>query len=452
MIKIFAFTLLTVLCLPNISNAQETKKFLDIKEVTSPAGIKAWLVEDHSIPVISLEYAFRDTGAKNDPQDKQGLSQLASNTMDEGSGSLTSEEFQKRLQDQSISLTFDSNRDTFGGNLKTLTTNKESAFQLLNLALTQPRFDEEPVERMKAANLSRIKSSMTNPEWIAARLQNDRIFEGHAYSRNSGGTLSSLASITPADLKSFHKTLGKNNLVIAVAGDISAAELSTKLDEIFGGLPEVPSKPSDKTTLKNAGKTYIFKKDIPQTIIEIAQTGVSREDPDYHAAQLMNYILGGSGFGSRLTEEIREKRGLTYGIYSYFQEYEATKAFHISTSTENKNVSDMIALIKTEWQKMKQAPVTDKELQDAKSYLIGSMPLSLTSTNAIASLLLSLQLDKLPVNYLDTREKTLRGITPEDIQKTAQRLLDEESFTTILVGQPDGIKNADIIETIPNVE
>jgi zinc protease len=437
---------------PIKADAQEAKKFLNIQEVKSPGGIKAWLVEDHTVPVIALEFSFRDSGAKTDPEGKQGRAQLASNTMDEGAGELTSEQFQKELQDLSLSLTFNADRDNFGGSLKTLSANKKRAFELLSLAVNEPRFDEEPVNRMRAANQSRIKGSMSNPKWIAARLQNDRLFEGHPYAKNSGGTLSSLAALTPSDLKEFHKTLGKNRLVVSVAGDITATELAPLLDQIFGALPDVPAPPDDKTTLKNAGKTYIFDQDIPQTIIEIAQNGIGREDPDYHTAQIMNFILGGSGFGSRLTDEIREKRGLTYGIFSFFREYEATKVFHVSTSTENKNIQDMITLIKAEWKKMKETPVSEKELQDAKSYLIGSLPLSLTSTNAIAELMLSLQLDNLPTDYLDTREATLRTITTADIQRTAQKLLDENSLTIVLVGKPEGIENAEIITQLPNVE
>lgn len=431
--------------------AAAAESFINIQKVTSPSGITAWLVEDHSVPVIAMQFSFRDAGAKNDPVNKQGLARLASNTMDEGAGQLTSQEFQKRLDDLSITLRFNTSRDHFGGNLKTLSRNKDEAFSLLEMALTTPRFDEEPVARMRAANQSRIKSSIANPKWIAARLQNDKIFEGHAYALNTGGTLSSLESITPDDLRGFHKTLGKNQLVIAVSGDISSDDLKLLLDKTFGQLPNTPEQEHTQYNLKNAGTTYLYEMDIPQTIIEISQNGVRRTDEDYYAAKVMNFILGESGFGSRLMEEIREKRGLTYGIYSYFQEYEDTDTLQISTSTVNESVSELLSLVREEWTKMIATPVEDQELDEAKSYLIGSLPLSLTSTDAIASIILSLQLEHLPKDYLDSYKDKISAITKEEIQSAAKRILDKDSFTTILVGKPQNIQ-AEKITTLPNVE
>lgn len=431
---------------------EEQRSYLDIQTVTSQSGISAWLVEDHSIPVISISYAFEGAGAKNDPADKQGLARLASNTMDEGSSHLDSLTFQKMLRDYSISLSFSASRDHFTGKLKTLTRNKDIAFDLLKNALLSPRFDDDAVQRMRASNQSRIKASSTDPNWIAARIQNDVIFEGHPYALNSGGTISSLESITKQDLQNFHKTLGKNNLVIGVTGDITAEELAIMLDDVFGEMPVVEDENSDDLSLQNQGKTYLYEKEIPQTVIEIAQKGVRQSDEDYYAAKVMNFILGESGFGSRLMEEIREKRGLTYGIYSYYREYEDTTVFHISTSTANENVSEMLELINAEIDKIKTAPVETTELKEAKSYLIGSLPLSLTSTDSVSSILLSMQMDDLPRDYLDTRAQSIEAVSEEDIQAAAERIFDEESFTTILVGMPEGMDNLEKVTKLPNVE
>ena len=444
---------LLALCLLVLSSPAFAKdKVLDIQSVTSKGGITAWLVEDHSVPVIAMNFAFKDAGSKNTPADKQGLAQLASNTMDEGAGDLDSQSFQKRLRDLSITLRFNASRDNFGGNVKTLSRNKDAAFSLLALALTKPRFDDDAVSRMRASNQSRIKSSLSNPKWIAARVQNDKIFEGHPYALNSGGTLSSLEKITPDDLRGFHKTLGKNQLVIAVAGDITPDALSTALDKIFGTLPEIETKKSDLFDLKNIGKTYLYEMDIPQTIIKISQNGVRQRDDDYYAAKVMNFILGESGFGSRLMEEIREKRGLTYGIYSYFREYEDTDVLHVSTSTVNESVAEMIGLIHAQWDRMKKQAVSEDELNDAQSYLIGSLPLSFTSTGSIASVALSLQLDNLPIDHLDQYKDKVSGVTAQDIQKAAQRILKTEDFTTVLVGTPQNMDNVERVTQLPNVE
>lgn len=429
-------------------------KVLDIKDVTSDGGVRAWLVEDHSIPVISLQFAFKDAGAIQDPQGKQGLARVLSNTLDEGAGDLPSEAFQKELRDLSIDLSFASSRDSFSGTLKTLSQNKDRAFALMHLALSSPRFDADAVERMIAANQSRIRGSVSDPDWIAARILNDVAYQGHPYALNSGGTLSSLAGITPDDLRGFAKThLTKDRLRVAVAGDITEAELKTVLDTLFGGLPAAaPKQTPAALALQNKGKTYLYDLDIPQTVIEIVQGGLSPHDPQYHHAVIMDFILGSSGFGSRMMEEIREKRGLTYGIYSSLLHMDHFDGYTVSTSTQNKNVGEMLKLIGEEFGKMRSYPVTQEELDNAKAYLIGSFPLSLISTDRISGLLLSLQMDDLGLDYLDKREAAIQSATTEDIFKIAQKMLAPENFVTVLVGHPEGMDAAQKVETLPNVE
>lgn len=425
---------------------------LDIKKVESQSGLEAWLVEDHSIPVIALQFAFRDAGTKNDPIEKQGLARMASNTMDEGAGDLDSQAFQKALQNLSITLRFSANRDHFTGQVKTLTRNKDEAFHLLKLALTAPRFDEEPVGRMRVSNQSRIKSALMDPDWMAARILNDRAFEGHAYALNSGGTLTTLDNITPDDLKAFHKRLGRGALVVSAAGDITAEELAGLLDDIFGDMPEGEKPETESFKVSHKGQTYLYKQDIPQSVIEMVQPGIGRKDPDYQTSQVMNYILGASGFGSRLMEEVREKRGLTYGIYTYFQNYEGGDTMHVTTSTANENVGEVLSIIRQTWEGMRQAPVSDAELADAKSYLLGSLPLSLTSTDSIAGLLLSLQLDNLPIDYLDQRAEEIAKVSQDDVLALAKKILQPDDFMTVLVGQPTDVSDAEIVVELPNAE
>ncbi len=446
--------LVILLSFPASAYAQEDDRFLDIQEVTSPGGITAWFVEDESVPVIAMEFAFKGAGAALDPPDKQGLVRMLSNTMDEGAGELNSQAFQGALRENSISLHFNSSRDAFYGSIKTLKENKDKAFDLMKLALTQPRFDPQPVERMRQANLARIRASLADPEWLAARLLNDIAFAGHPYAQNSGGTLSSLLNITPEDLHAFAATqLTKDRLLVAVTGDISAEELAPVLDQVFGELPETsPPVDESRAEIKGQGEVVLYPHNIPQTIIRVVQPGIARKHPDYHAAQVMNFILGSSGFGSRLMEEVREKRGLSYGIYTSLYNLDHANALMLSTSTENANAAKVLDIIEEEWRKMQENPVSEEELETAKSYLIGSMPLMLSSTDAIANLMLSLRLDNLPIDYLDQREEKLLTITREDVQQIAKKLLVTDGLTVVMIGQPQGLEPTRTVESLPNVE
>ena len=427
---------------------------LNIQTVTSPKGIKAWLVEDKTIPVISLRFMFKGAGAVNDPMDKQGLSQVLSNTLDEGAGEYDSQAFQAQLNDKSIGLSFSSSRDDFGGHLKTLTKYQDTAFNLLSLAITKPRFDKDPVARMIESNLVRIRSNITDPEWMNARLANDVLYQGHPYAMNSGGTLSSLPKITPEDLrKKYSSQLARDNLIVAVAGNISATELGVMLDKIFGHLPETAKLAKvDNHIHQDASSITVYKQDIPQTVISMAIQGIRHTDKDYHAAEIMDFVFGSSGFGSRLTEEVREKRGLTYGIYSNLSEMRYATSLSIGTSTKNANVQEVINIIKTVMTEMAARPVSDKELKDAKAYLIGSIPLNLTSSDRISGMMISLMAEDLPINYLDERAKKIKSINADDVLEVSKRLLTPDKLKIILVGSPEISDNYKTVTSLPNVE
>ena len=427
---------------------------LNIQEVTSPKGIKAWLVEDHTIPVISMEYAFKGAGAVNDPKDKQGLARLLSNTMDEGAGDLTSTQFQGRLVDKSINLTFNASRDDFGGGLSTLSKNRDEAFDLLALALHKPRFDKDAVARMIEANLSRIRNDMTDPEWMVARLSNASLYGDHPYSMNSGGTLSSLPKITSEDLRTKAKSdLTRDRLIVSVAGDITPDELGTLLDKTFADLPEKGNAPQvSDVSLPAKGETTLYSLNIPQTLIIATLPGMRMDDPDYQTATVMNFIFGSSGFGSRLTEIIREQNGLTYGIYTDMSMMDHAALFTLSTSTKNETAARLMDLTRKEFDRMKTGDVTKEEIADAKSYLVGSTALSLTSTEQIAGMMLAFQRYNLPKNYLDIRAAAIEKVTSADIKRVAARLFDMSRLSVAMVGKPDGIAPTKTITELPNVK
>ncbi len=428
---------------------------LDIKDVKSPGGLSAWLVEDHTVPVISLRFVFKGSGSTLDTAEKQGLARMLSNTMDEGAGDLNSQQFQEALNDHSISLSFSATRDNFGGNVKTLTKHKDEAFRLLALALTKPRFDQEAIERMRLANMSRIKSDMTDPEWIAARLMNATIFEGHPYAMNSGGTLSSLPRITAEDLRAkVKRDLTQDRLLISVAGDITADELAQLLDKTFGQIEKTSAHETIPTDVKfpDKAQTVLFPRDIPQTVVQISMPGISWIDPDYYAAEVMNFVFGGAGFGSRLMDVIREKRGLTYGIYSGLSHSDYANTLAIGASTRNETTKELIDLTAQQMDQMRQNPITAKELKDAVTYLTGSVPLDLTSTDKISAYMIAFQSEGLPKDYLDMRERELKTVTIADVMRVSAHLLSPAQMTTILVGNPDNIKPDKTLTKLPDVE
>lgn len=449
------FALCFALCTFSLpAEARARERFLNIQEIKTPSGITAWLVEDRRVPVLSVDFAFRGAGAAQDPEERQGLAQLLSNTLDEGAGDLDAKAFQEELRAKSISLSFSQSRDHFHGSLKTLSKNRERAADLMALALTRPRFDAEAVERMRAANISRIKSNLTDPEWMAARIMNDVAWAGHPYARNSGGTLTSLAVLSAEDLRgAVKKRFARDNLVVAVAGDIGAAELPALLERLFGVLPEkadIVAVP--ETQVRGAGTVSLYERDIPQSVIQILQPGIKRDSPDYEAAQVMNQILGGGGFGSRLTEEIREKRGLTYGVYSSFVDMDGAQGFSVATSTQNEKAGEVLDLIRAEWKKMRESDASPKELADAVSYMTGAMPLALSSTDAISGLMLSLRLDGRPSDWLDGQAERIRAVSLSDVRRAAKKLLDPAGLTVVIVGRPEKVMATKKLETLPNVE
>ena len=410
---------------------------VEIERVRGDGGVEAWLVEDHTLPIIAVSLAFRG-GAVRDPLGKEGLAEMVSALLDEGAGGLDSQAFQGRLEDLAISLRFDAGLDRFGGFLKTLTENKEEAFELLRLALTAPRFDAEPVERMRDAILAQHARNAEDPDYIAARTWWGVAFPNHPYGRPVAGTPATIAAITIDDLRSFvAQRLARDNMVIGVVGDISSAELQALLDRTFGELPARVSPQLVMETWPQAvGELFVVPKEIPQSVVAFGQIGVKRDDADYYAAYVMNYVLGGGGFSSRLYEEVREKRGLAYSVYSYLNPMDHVGLILGGVATKNDQVKNSIELIRAEWARMASEGISTKELAAAQAFLTGSFPLRLDSTSRIARILVAIQLEYLGFDYLDRRDSYIESVTTADVARVAGRLLDADGLTFVVVGAP----------------
>ena len=413
---------------------------VEVERVQSAGGIEAWLVRDHANPIITVRLAFRGAAAL-DPAGKEGLAEMVSSLLDEGAGDLDSQAFQGRLEDLSISLRFDAGRDTFGGRLRTLTENRDAAFGLLRLALNAPRFDEAPVERIRTQILTGLKKDLEDPNTIARRAFARALFPDHPYGRPVRGTPESVGAISVEDLRRFvAQRLGRDNLVIGVVGDILADQLASLLDQTFGALPAKASSWSvPDTRARASGETVVINKPVPQSAIVFGHGGPKRDDPDFYAAYVMNYVLGGGGFTSRLYNEVREKRGLAYSVYSYLNPLDHAALIVGGAGTANARVADTLAVVRDIWRRMAEEGLSAEELADAKTYLTGSFPLRFTSSRSVAGILVAMQLESLGIDYLDRRNGFIEAVTLADARRVARRFLDPDRLTIVVVGEPDGL-------------
>ncbi len=415
-------------------------KVLDIVEVISPGGIRAWLVQDDSLPLIAMAFSF-DGGAALDPEGKAGTASLAAQLLTEGAGDLDAQAFQKRLEDRSIKLGFSAGSDTLAGSLKTLTRHFDEAIDLTRLALMEPRLDADAVERRRRAMLSGLKRRMSSPRYHADRALEELIFAGHPYAQSPSGSLDSVAALAREDVATYLDTrLAKDRLLVAVSGDISPKALGEALDRLFGELPDsaaVGAVPD--TELQGIGEIVHVPFAGPQSTIRMVHPGIDRLDPDFYAAQIVNYVLGGGGFASRLMEELREKRGLTYGVYSYLADLDHASFVGAGASTSNESAGEALDLLKAEWRKLAEDGLTEEELEGAKTYLTGAFPLRLTTTDQIARVLLQIQRDKLGIDYPQNRDELFNSVTLEDANRVAAELFNPDRLAVVVVGQPQGI-------------
>jgi zinc protease len=412
----------------------------EIKEVKSTGGIKAWLVEDHKLPLIAMQFAFRG-GVEQDPVSKQGLADLTMNLLTEGAGPYDAASFQQQLADHSIALKFEAGRDALQGSIKTLSQDKDTAFDLLHVALTQPRFDADAIERQRNQQLTSLRMLFGNPEWQARYALFRQVFGSHPYGERRLGTTQTLAGLTKADIKNFAANhLAQNNLVIAVAGDITPRELATVLDKVFGDLPKHAQLTAitDFVFPHNAA-IILVPREGTQTELMFAMPGPKRDDKDWYAAEIANYILGGGSFSSRLMQDVRDKKGLTYGINTGLSPMEYGGLIVGEAATDNPKTAQAWDIASDTMRRFYDDGVTEKEVEGAKDYLTGALPLAMTSTDKIADVLTNIQLEHLGRDYLDQRNDLLRQVTVDDVNQAIHKWFNPDGLILSMVGKPEGI-------------
>jgi zinc protease len=412
-----------------------------VERVVSPGGIEAYLLSEPSIPFLSLSLHFRG-GAALDPVGKEGLAYMVSGLLDEGAGDLDSQAFRTELEDRAIRLSFDAGRDEFTGRLKTLTRHRARAFELLRLALTEPRFDAEPVERIRNQIQADLRRRTEDPEYLAGLTWFATAFAEHPYGRPVEGSVESVGAIATADLGRFvADRLARDNLVVGVAGDVTAAELGPLLDRAFGDLPahSAPYRLEERAAPADAG-TVVLRRHVPQSQVLFGQEGLARDDPDFYAGYVANHILGGGGFTSRLTEEVREKRGLAYSVYSYLYPMEFGPLWLGGLGIANAAVGQAVEVVREQLARMAAGEISQAALDDARTYLTGSFPLRLTSNDAIAGTLVAMQVDDLGLDYLERRNDYIEAVTLADVRRVAARLYHPDRLLVVVVGEPEGLQ------------
>jgi zinc protease len=430
----FGFATAVALCVSLVPASAMT-----IERVKSPGGIEAWVVRDAAVPLIAVDFEFSG-GTDQDPKDKAGLASLAASLLDEGAGSLDSKAFQEKLERRAIELSFRANRDAFRGTLRTLKENRDEAFEVLRLAINEPRFDAEAVERMRAQTLSQLRRNSTNPNDIASRTWWANAFPEHPYGQPPSGTLETVAAIGVDDLRGYtRRVLARDNLKIAIVGDIDLETAGKLLDSTFGALPaKAELTPVPNVAPQGMGRRVVVELDVPQAVIFFGGPGVARSDPDFMAAYVVNHILGGGSFSSRLYSEVREKRGLAYGISTSLVWLDHSAVLLGGTATRADATGETLKIIETEFKRLAAEGPTEEELAKTKTYLKGSFALGLDTSSKIAAQLVQMQTDNLGIDYIERRSAMIDAITLADAKRAAKRLLDAGLLVTV-VGRPQGV-------------
>lgn len=399
---------------------------IPIKEITSPGGIIAWLVEDHNIPFMALEIQFRG-GTSLEASDKRGVVNLMAATLEEGAGEMDSRAFAEARDALAASFRFDAGTDSVGVSAQFLTENRDQAIELLREALVNPRFDQDAVDRVREQVLSNLRSNEKDPGTIAAERFDLLAFGDHPYATTGDGTVETVTALTRDDVVAAHKAaLARDRIFVAAAGDITADELGRLLDRLLGDLPATGApQPQDAPWLLPPGIT-VEDFPSPQSTVFFGQIGIPRDDPDFFPAFVLNEILGGGRFTARLMTEVREKRGLTYGIGTYIVNMDHADMILGQFSTSNDKTAEAIKVVKAEWGRIGQEGVSPEELEATKTYLTGSYPLRFDGNGPIARILVGMQMDGMPIDYVTTRNAKVEAVTMDDIKRVATRLFTPE--------------------------
>jgi zinc protease len=409
---------------------------LDIEEVTTPGGLTAWLVEDRSLPFVAIDLRFSG-GSAIDPPDRPGAVNLMTALLEEGAGTRDASGFQAEAEALAARFQFRTRRDTVAISARMLTENRAESVALLRDALTVPRFDADAVERVRAQVLAGLAQDAQDPEAQASDAFFAAMFGDHPYGHPPEGNATAVAALTADDLRAAHAAaLSRGNVHIGVAGDIGAEELAPLLDALLGGLPATGAPLPGPPPAPPPGGLAVMPFDTPQSVAVFGQAAIAEDDPDFIATFVINQIVGGSGFESRLMSELREKRGLTYGVYSWLAPLDGAPLWMGQVASSNATMAQAFDLIREQWADVAGGGVSQAELDAAKTYLTGAYPLRFDGKDRIASILSGMQQSGRPIDYVLDRNAMVAAVTLDDIRRVAGRVMDAEALRFVVVGQP----------------
>lgn len=413
--------------------------FAEIQQFVTPGGVSVWLVSEPSIPILSLEMAWKG-GETSDPDGLEGLSDSVVYNMNEGAGDLDSLGFQTRMEELNMSFGCSTGNDWTSCSSSMLTDNASDAMDLIATAFAAPRFDAGPFERFQRENLIAIKQRETSANWLARKALTDAMYPEHAYARQTSAE--SIAALTP-ELAREHmrKLMVKDRLLVTAVGAVTPEELAPMIDKVMADLPETSETGTvaDIVLPDALAEPIIVDLPQPQSLVSFSAPGLPRDHPDFFTAYVLNYTVGGGGFESRLMKTLRVEKGLTYGVYTGLSTSDHLNTWSGGGQTKNESAGEFLAGIRDELGQFAADGVTEEELSDAKAYLTGSYALGFDSNAKIADQMMSVRQEELGIDYFDTRNANMNAVTLEDVNRVAKEYLSPDRFTYVIVGQPEGL-------------
>ncbi|MGA8057167.1 MAG: pitrilysin family protein, partial [Candidatus Binataceae bacterium] len=408
---------------------------LEIKRSVLSDGAVLLVSEQHQLPMVTMTIAF-DAGARRDPEGKAGLASLTAASLTLGTKDLSAAQFNQKVDFMGSSIAVGAGADYAQASFTSLAKYADETLRLMAATLTEPALSDDEITRKRDERLADIKAQEEQPDYVAGVTFHKALYGNAPYGHPSEGTSESVAKLTPQDVRDFYHAQYKiGGAVIAVVGDVKADEVKAKLEKAFDALKgTVPpqAEPPAPNVPPGIHPTLVDRSVVQATII-LGSGGIARSNPDYYRLQVMNYILGGGGFASRLMKIVRSKNGLAYGISSGFDAGKFPGSFTVDTQTKNKTTNEALELIIEQLRDMQEHPVSDGELASAKKYLIGSFPLKIDRQSSIASFMLQIELYGLGLDYAERYPKLIGAVTKDEIQRVAKQYLHPDALILVAV-------------------